>query len=141
MKQPGNDQVDALLKKLAADSKSQTINASVKSPDSLISKNKGDAQSQSTLPPLKDKKDQETEILSLIKKNLLFDKPKKKYAKGEFAKEYVTIDKSSNGGKPSGRFHNSGLMAELEIKASKKDKDSEKQEKLMPIETFKKPLS
>jgi len=32
-------------------------------------------------------------------------------------------------------------MAELELKAAKKEKDSEKPEKLLPVETFKKPLS
>jgi len=104
------------------------------------------------LPPVKTKNtEQETEILSLIKKNLLFDKPKTKFAKGEFVKTYINKDKNSNAPPPE-RYHSSQLIGDLEVKGSNKGttevsaagsktfKANKFEEKLQPVNA-KKPAS
>lgn len=64
---------------------------------------------------------QETDIINVIKKNLLYDtgnKKPEKMAKGEFAKKYATIDKNKDVAPE--RFHGSLLVGNAEAKLVEK---------------------
>mgnify|MGYP001036853502 CR=1 FL=1 len=66
------------------------------------------ADSSVALPPLKHvNNQQEDEILNLIQKNLLYEKHnKKKIARGDFAKKYVSVDRPADQAAAE-RFHSS----------------------------------
>lgn len=81
--------------------------------------NKLVAESMGALPPLKHvNNEQEDEILNLIQKNLLYDKgnKNKKQARGDFAKKYVSVDKTDQAPE---RYQSSQLVKEAEVHNAK----------------------